>query len=303
LLTTATGLVTLSLQNVPSSAYFYPDDLFQRLALMPRLEILRTTFQSPLPNRDTERRSLRAPNMPRLVLPNLRWIEFGGSSAYLEALLPRMVTPFLEKLHIMLFDQSISPVPSLLPFMSAAKNLRFSSAAFRFHEGGVAAMLSRNEAMINAFIHVFSRRLDWQVASVVQIFNNNNNNNNANALGPAISGVASLSLDYRERSSSSPQTTWHGETDRAQWRGLLRSFNNAKTVRVHRGLVVELARCLQVDESDGESHTTRTELLPGLAEVEYYGSGGAVTDVGATFARFVRERQSAGRPVILVRGR
>ncbi|KAH9957585.1 hypothetical protein BC827DRAFT_1224456 [Russula dissimulans] len=293
LFATATSLVTLSLQNIPSSAYFNPNGLFHCLARMPRLETLRITFQSPLPNRDTaERRSLPAPNMACLVLLNLRWIEFGGSSAYLEALLPWMATPLLERLHILLFDQFISPVPSLLPFMNAVKNFRFSCAGFRFHEGGVAAMLGRDELGINAFIHVFSRRLDWQVASVAQIFN-------ANTLGPALSGVENLSLDYRERSSSSPPQTWHGETDRAQWRGLLRSFNNAKTLRVHRGLVAELARCLQVD--DGESPT---ELIPGLAELAYHGSG-VVTDrdVGDKFARFVRERQIAGRPVTLVRSK
>jgi len=298
LFTTATSLVTLSLQNIPSSAYFYPNDLFQCLALMRRLETLRITFQSPLPNRDTtERRSLPVPNMARLVLPNLRWIEFGGSSAYLEALLPWMATPLLERLHILLFDQFISPVPSLLPFMNAVKNFRFSCTGFRFHEGGVAAMLGRDELRINAFIHVFSRRLDWQVASVAQIFNAN-----LNTLGPALSGVESLSLDYRERSrsSSSPPQTWHGETDRAQWRGLLRSFNNAKTLRVHRGLVAELARCLQAEDGEPESPT---ELIPGLAELVYHGPGSGGADVGDKFARFVSERRIAGRPVTLVRSK
>ncbi|KAI9510347.1 hypothetical protein F5148DRAFT_599528 [Russula earlei] len=287
LLTTATGVVALSLQNIPPSAYFSPNDLLQLLSLVRRLETLRITFPPPPPNRDVERELLNTPIKTRVALPDLRWFEFGGESAYLEALLPRMTTPLLEKLHIMLLNPFTSPLPCLLPFMTAARNLRFSGAGLRFYGGGVGAMLYRDEPRIHAFIYVTCRGLDWQVSSVARIFN---------ILSPISSGVVNLSLDYRERSS--PPGV-HSEADRSQWRGLLRSFNNVKALRVHGSLVGELSRCLQW--TDGESHM---ELLPGLTELSYYRSGdaGLGTDAGDTFSRFVKARQIAGRPVSLVRG-
>ena len=84
----------------------------------------------------------------------------------------------------------------------------------------------------------------------------------------------------------------HNEVDRAEWRKLLRSFNNLKTLRVHSRLVGDLSRCLRLD--DGEHPL---ELLPELQEITYSGSGNA-NDV---FTPFIDARQNAGRPVTLIK--
>jgi hypothetical protein len=104
LLTAMGNLVTLSLTLIPASAYFHPSALLQRLSLMPQLEILGITFNSYYPSRDVERQLLRTPITMRVTLPNLRWLAFQGASAYLEALLPQVTIPRLEKLQVYFFN-------------------------------------------------------------------------------------------------------------------------------------------------------------------------------------------------------
>ena len=132
LLTTAVGLVTLTLDWIHPSAYFPPNDLLQRLSLMPQLEVLRIGFHSPVPNHEVEMQLLDTPTMTHITLPNLRFFAFKGVNAYLEALLPRMTTPSLEKLHINFFNQLTFSFTHFLQFISTRENLRIRSAEFRF---------------------------------------------------------------------------------------------------------------------------------------------------------------------------
>jgi hypothetical protein len=84
----------------------------------------------------------------------------------------------------------------------------------------------------------------------------------------------------------------HNEVDRTEWRKLLRSFRNVKTLRIGNGLVEELSRCLRLE--DGE---LPLGVLPELQELTYSGSGNA----GDAFISFTDSRQNAGRPVTLIR--
>ena len=106
------GLVTLALQGIPPSAYFRPNDLLQRLSFMPQLETLVITFSSPIP-RDVARQLLDTSIMTHVTLPNLRWFMFRGLSAYLEALLPQITTPLLQKLEIFILQPAhpFCPMP------------------------------------------------------------------------------------------------------------------------------------------------------------------------------------------------
>jgi hypothetical protein len=72
LLTTAVGLVTLSLDWISPSVYFPPNDLIQRLSQMPQLETLGIAFHSPVLNRDVKRELLRRPLTTHVTLPSLR---------------------------------------------------------------------------------------------------------------------------------------------------------------------------------------------------------------------------------------
>jgi hypothetical protein len=86
----------------------------------------------------------------------------------------------------------------------------------------------------------------------------------------------------------------YNEADRAQWRDILRSFNNETTLRVEDGLIGEISRALK--GRDGES---TMEPLPELKELICSANVDA-DDLFNTFAALIDARQHAGRPVALI---
>ena len=280
-LATVTGLVTLWLSEIPPSSYFRPNALLHRLSFMPKLETLGIFFHSPAPDHEDEEQLLHPQNMANITLLRLHWFAFGGDSAYLEALLPRMATPALEKLQIFFFDQQTYSVPHLREFASTRKNLTASRAYIIFDEENVfMTVYSDDKARIETlYIDVSCENPHKQVASAVQIFN---------ALGTILSGVECLFLEYQNDVSS---LDGNNEADRTQWRELLKSFNNVKAIQVPQVLVRVLSRSLQLD--DGESPVN---FLPQLERLECFKYG----DTGDAFAGFIDARSNAGHPVTLV---
>ena len=282
LLTTAVGLVTLSLYIVHPSTYFQPNTLLQWISLMPQLEMLLIYFELSIPSRDVERQLTHMPIIAHVTLPNLRHFGFHGVPTYLETLVHQITTPRLQKLLIEFYNQLTFSVPRLLQFMNTAENLRFGSAQFLFFGRGVGVNVYPREEAETPFlsINVFCWHLDWQVSSVAQIIN---------SLSQVFSAVEHLTLEHREHSQSSEE---HNEVDRTEWRRLLRPFNNVKTLRIENGLVDDLSRCLQLEDRD-----LSLEVLPELQELTYYGGG----NIGDTFAPFVDARRNAGRTITSVR--
>jgi hypothetical protein len=83
----------------------------------------------------------------------------------------------------------------------------------------------------------------------------------------------------------------HNEVDRIEWRKILRSFSNVKTLHVYDELDDEIARCLRLE--DGE---LPLDLLSELNELKYYRN----SDTDNEFASFINARQNAGRPITVV---
>ena len=282
LLTTAIGLVTLILRWIHPSTYLHPNHLLQQISLLPLLETLEIGFCSPIPNREVESQLLHMPIITHVTLSHLLWFTFFGISAYLEALLPHVVAPFLKKLNVHFFNQLSFSVPHLLQFMMTTGSLGFSGLRFLFyHEAVVVFTVAQAGAGIGIedfSMQVLCRHLDWQVSSVAQIFS---------ALSPLFSMVEELNLDYRIHTLSSEE---HNQADHTRWRELLGLFRSVKTLRVYDGLVEELSRSLQLD---GEPPLG---LLPELKELVY--PAGSIGD--KTFSSFVRERELVGHPVNLI---
>ncbi|KAI0285882.1 hypothetical protein BGY98DRAFT_245073 [Russula aff. rugulosa BPL654] len=194
---------------------------------MPQLETLEIAFSHPVPNRDVERQLMHTPITTQVTLPNLRRFLFQGVTAYLEALVRRITTPSLEKLEILFFEHLTFSVPLLLQFMHATENLRFGRGKFQFFNDHVEVKIyPRKEAKI----HVFS-------------------------------AVEHLTLEHGVHSRSSKE---HDEVDRTEWRKLLRSFRNAKSLHI----ADELSRGLQLDGGEPS-----LELLPELQELIFLGRG------------------------------
>jgi len=247
---------------------------------MPQLEILVIAFRFPVPDRDVELQFTHIPITTPITLPNLRWFWFQGVSAYLEAIVCRIATPRLERLHIQFFEQLTFSVPCLVQFMNTTKILRFDRAVLDFSDMGVYALFLRETGAFVFTMIVHCRHLNQQVSSVAQI---------SSALGQVLSAVEHLDLEHKTHTRSSEE---HNDIDRIEWRKLLRALNNVKTLHVEDGLVEELSRCLQLE--DGE---LPLDLLPELQELTYVGS----SDAGDAFTSFIDARQNIGRPVTLVR--
>ena len=286
LLTTAVGLVTLRLVMVHPSTYFHPNTLLQWISLMPHLETLTIRFKSSISNREVERQLPHAPIIAHITLSNLHRFHFQGVSTYLEALVHRITTPRLNDLNINFFNQLSFSVPRLLQFIDAAENFRLGDAVLTFSDKLVGVGVypfgvsfgPTNEYALG--IAVLCCHLDWQVSSMAQI---------SNSLRQIFSAVEHLYLQLDVHRSSSEE---HNDVDHTEWRKLLRPFSNAATLRIHRGLVKDLSRCLELE--DGE---LSLELLLELQEITFYGSG----DTGDGLTSFIDTRRNAGRPVTLVR--
>ena len=281
LLTTAVGLVTFRLIIVHPTTYFHPHTLLRWISFMPQLEILVVAFLFPFRNRDVERQLILTPITTHVTLPNLLTLAFEGASAYMEAVVRHITPPRLEKLEIYFPNQLTFSIPCLLQFMNTTENLRFNRARFLFSDKRVEVAVYPEEAKTCALIiDVKCWHLDWQVSSAAQIFN---------ALSQIFLAVEHLTFEHRVHSQSSEQ---HNEVDRTEWRKLLGSFSNAKTLRIPNGLIGDFSRCLRL--VDGE---LPLELLPGLQELTIMRSG--VVDDAIT--QFIDARKNSGRPVTLIR--
>ncbi|KAI0245962.1 hypothetical protein BJV78DRAFT_216679 [Lactifluus subvellereus] len=152
---------------------------------MLQLETLAVRFQSPLPNRDV----VRTPITTHVTLPNLRRFIFRGVSAYSEGLLSRLTTPLLSLLEIIFFNQLTYTVTNLLEYMRRSENLHFNALRLNLTKGGIILTAKRRLGGGGRPFRMLigNKYLDWQVASVVQIFD---------VFGPLLSTVEKLTLGY-----------------------------------------------------------------------------------------------------------
>ena len=280
---TATGLVTLYLMINHTSAYFQPNVLLQWISLMPRLESLFVSFSFPVSSRDVKKHLPRTPITTHITLPNLRVFWFRGVSAYLEAVVRRIKTPRAERVIIRLYEQLTFSVPHLPQLMGTTENLKFNTAEIVFKDKHINLSMNSRGANLKSYcfnVTVDCWHLDWQVSSMAQI---------SNALSRVSSTLEHLTLRHEAQERSSEE---HNDVDRIEWRKLLRSFSNLKTLGVEDGLVKQLSQCLRLDD---EEHPM--ELLPELQELTYFSS----RDTDDALTSFIDARRNAGRPVALVR--
>jgi hypothetical protein len=275
-ITTALGLVTLSLLLSPPFNRFHPNDLLQLVSRMPQLETL--DFHSDVSRRDLESQLSHMPIAGYAVLPKLRWFGFNGSSAYLKALLPRVSAPLLDKLQIGFADYFVIPLPELFHFVNQAENLRCGSANLAFFRRAVVIKVwpCAGAKTYTVKITVFCTHAWQQISFAAEI---------CNALRIPLSKIQYLSLEC-----SMSQTSFDG-TNRLPCREILRTFGNLKTLHVPLGLVREVSNALQ--SQDGESPI---EILPELKELVCYWND----YTHSSFAPFIDARQSVGYPVTLV---
>jgi len=287
LLTTgaARGLVTLTFESVDSSADFILNDLLERLSLMHHLQSFAIHFNAS-PDSDVDGQLL---TMTHVNLPNLHSFAFQGHCAYLEALLPHITTPLLEKLYIGLTNELTLSAANLLSCIIPTENFidKVSSAVLRFNVWDCRVVLYPDVGarMYSLCLQLNSFYVD-EVAFAAQLLG---------VIKPVLSEVVHLTLEYQEVDTTTGITRRHStsQPDRTptDWRKVFGAFGNVKTLYMHNDLIGGVSRSLLLD---GEESSV--DLLPELNKLECYGGD----DAGDAFAPFIDARKNAGRSLILV---
>jgi hypothetical protein len=278
-LSSTTSLVTLALTNIRSSRYFLPGELMARLRSHPQLEKLEIEFSVPIPRPSAERELLGEQQTP-VTLPNLKYLEFQGVSAYLDCLVAQIRAPSLERLKIKFFHQMAFTLPHLSHLLDTTERLKLPTAKIFFEHDGVAiGTADRSMPRFGPFLlRVLCKPLDWQIDCAAQI---------CSALIPPLSGVEQLTLYLYEETMP---TEWqNGEIDGTSWHELLRSFVGVKELHICDSLSEELSRALKLDEIGSDPG-----LLPHLQELV---SGFKGLREPRPFGSFLSARRLAGRPL------
>ena len=282
---TVTGLVTLCLVIQHETAYFQPNILLQWISFIPQLESLLFALAFPVFDHDVE--SHMPSDTTYITLPKLRVFEFYGVNAYLDAVVCRIKAPLLEKLYIKFSEHQLTfpfPVSRLPQFANTTENLRFGDAVVSFEDDQTDVLLLHPGAnTYQIWVMIECCHLEQQVSAMAGI---------CNGLCEVFSAVENLTL---QREVHDPSSQDRNDVDRIEWRRLLRSFSNVKTLSIKDGLVEDLSHCLRPE--DGE---LPLEILPEL-QVLKYSQQSRGTDYGGAFNSLIVARRNAGRHVLVGR--
>ena len=296
LLSSTTSLVSLVLERIPSSAYFSPDSLIALISAMPQLQILSIGFLStvPRPGFRGEQRVFPRVQAARTELSSLTQLIYRGVSAYIEALLSRILSPHIEDLDISLFNQLTLNLPRTCSFIRELDTLQPTKARIDFAESSAHITLSaqhHSTASPDIFLSVSCTRLDFQVSAMAQL---------CAGLSTSLAPVEELLLGYYGGGGSALPDEWREEevVDTGLWRALLAPFCHVSTLRVHVALVADLERALRWLVGVGPADQLPVLLLPEMREIVllHTSDENALESATAALGTLLDERDSAGCP-------
>jgi len=297
LLSSASGLDTLLLKNIPDSVYFSPDAIVTCLSKLTRLKELEITFQSP---RSRPVRESRHPPPPtRILLPALTKLTFQGVSEYLEDLVAQIDAPPLQTLSITFFHQLLFHTPQLSRFISRTPGLKGHDEArvvLTHWSTRVTLRLpswsdhSREQETREIRVGISCKHPDLQLLSLVQICN-------SSFPQSSIRTVKHLyileSREYEEEAWENDLEDWENNIlQNGQWLQLLHPFIAVKDLYISEKFAPLVAPALQ--ELVGERVT---EALPALECLFLDGlrASGPVRDA---IRPFVAARQLSTHPIV-----
>jgi hypothetical protein len=231
LLLSATGLVTLSIWEIPHSGYISPEAMARCLSTLTRLETLSLGFESPLSRPVRESRRPHPPT--RSALPALTDFQFRGVSEYLEDLVARVDAPLLDGLEITFFHQLIFDTPQLAQFLARTPNIQppvDAHITFSDFDVRVTSVAS------NFVLRIRCRQSDWQLSSLAQV---------CSSLFPQVlvpTGTVER-LNICERKCD--PTRWQDDIENSQWLEVLHPFTAVKDLHVSREFLPRIAPALQ----------------------------------------------------------
>ena len=280
-LLSTTDLVRLILYNIPHSGYFSPETIVARLAVMPNLDYLGISFQSPLSCPHRENR--RPPPPIRTVLPALTRIEFRGASEYLEDFVSRIDTPLVDFVDITFFHQLIFDIPQLAQFMGRStrfQELKEAHVGFGYNSVYVKTHLPRLVIPKPSGLGISCKALDWQLSSLAQVLT---------SFYPSIYMVEHLYI--HEPGPEVSQTEWQVDIENMQWLDIFHPFTAVKDLYLPKKFLPSIAPALQ-ELVGGRT----TEVLPILQNI-LLGELEPSELIQEGIREFVSDRQLSGQPI------
>ena len=323
LLPSATSLVSLILERVPSSVYFSPENLIAHIRTMPYLQTLSIGFLSAAPHPGLSNQRFLPPGQTsqvRIDLPALRQLVYRGVSAYLESLLARIRTPVIQDIDVTLFNQLTLRIPRICTFISDLESFQPTAARIDFAQTSAHILLfvpsmapqpSESQSQSpDISLSVSCARLDFQVSAMAQICSGLSSIGTVSGPGLAhVLPIEELMLGFHQSELSEE---WRGGEDvvgPSLWRILLTPFRQTRTLRVHVALAVDLEHALRPPQPQqdglapvGEALGLEREMLfPELRTIVLLHGDDERVLAGASesLKSFVDERNRAGHLVNL----
>ena len=273
-------LASLQLKEIPSTNLFSGEMLVDHLPALTQLKTLELQFASQTPH------SILSDTLPSTapghsVLPSLTEFRFKGLCEYLEYLVARLETPFLQTFTIELFDQPVFEIPRLSQFIGRTEGLRSprkTSIELTVSDIAIIQQFRESPCRLQIRLQISCRELGRRVDSLAHICRD---------LFPFLPNVERLDIKSFYFSSSA----WRQRDqmiDSGQWLELFRSFPGVKALGVSGTLVRNIASALQ-RATTGEMIK---DVFPALCDLRFNGSR---TYLSKFIELFIAARQPSGR--------
>ncbi|KAN0134395.1 hypothetical protein V8E53_007893 [Lactarius tabidus] len=276
LLSSASDLVDLQLERIPSAGYISPEALVAGLSSMTQLTTLRLVFASP-----TSHLGSLPPSSGQVILPTLTNFTFRGSCDYLEDFLSRISTPSLERARMGFFHQPNFNVLQLAHFLGRMELQRLPDGTkLLLHKDGISLALTRLGVLPRDASHtpewlrlfISFGQSDFNLSLMAEI---------CQQISPFLTCVRNLDI-----TTVSPGN----DVDPAQWLGLFRVFSSVEKLHVTWGSVPNVARALHLVSAE-----IALSVLPALRELKF---DWAASRWREAVTSFIDARSLAGLPAV-----
>ena len=277
LLSSASDLVKLELDNIPPISFPPPEAMVACLATLTRLEDISIGLQSPTTRPD----QIRLPPGTRAVLPAVTSFLFEGDSTYLDDFVARINIPRLNSIDITYTEDVDLQVAELLKFIerSNLRPSRFGHAEI-FFEAGKTSFLFHHETNPNESaiaIRIASwEGLYFQVTGMTLMLSQT-------------SAILSNVVDLDIESESSRKYGEDDRLDNIRWLELFRPFIAVKTVCISFQFAEGVARAFKE-----MSVEMATQVLPALKSLHL--KGPFITE---TVEKLSDTFRACGRPLVI----
>ena len=283
LLSSATHVVELRLDDIPHSGYISPDAMVTLISVLSSLRTLFLRFVSPQFRPDWESQSLPAPE--RSIVPALHEFNFRGVTDYLEDFLTRIDVPQLDIMDITFLNKFNFGCPRLVQFINSTPKLRtldevhvqLSSIKLRYR--------TSEPNFYNLLIRIPDKEPYGQLSSIEQVCN----------LNSSLQPLSMVVNFYIEHEYWYHYIDWKKDAnENALWLQLLLPYTAVTNLHLSHKFAPSIAAALQ------ELVCARiTEVLPSQQNI-FVEVPGPLEPFQEIFGQFVTARQLSGHPVAIM---